>query len=62
VGIFVFDVLVVGAGVAGERAAIEAARMGRKVALLSKVQPFRTHSSIAAAGINLALNSGDSWL
>jgi succinate dehydrogenase / fumarate reductase flavoprotein subunit len=57
----VFDVLVVGSGLAGEIAALEAARAGRRVALLSKTAPFRSHSSIAAAGINLSLQSADSW-
>lgn len=57
----VADVVVIGGGLAGHIAALEAARGGREVALISKTQPFRTHSSIAGAGINLALGAGDSW-
>lgn len=56
-----FDVLVIGAGLAGQMAALEAARRGRRVAILSKVQPFRSHSGIPEGGINLAFKTQDSW-
>ncbi|HEY7206780.1 MAG TPA: FAD-binding protein [Gaiellaceae bacterium] len=53
------DVLVVGAGLAGMRAAIAARDAGVDVALLSKLHPTRSHSGAAEGGINAALgNSG----
>src|SRR6266498_2137803 len=53
------DVLVVGAGLAGMRAAIAAHDAGANVALLSKLHPTRSHSGAAEGGINAALgNSG----
>jgi succinate dehydrogenase / fumarate reductase flavoprotein subunit len=55
------DVLVLGAGLAGMRAALEAARRGANVAILSKVHPLRSHSGAAEGGINAALDPGDSW-
>ncbi len=56
------DVLVVGAGLAGMRAAIAAHRSGADVALISKVHPVRSHSNAAQGGINAALtHRGDSW-
>jgi len=53
------DVLVVGAGLAGMRAAIAAHRTGANVALLSKVHPVRSHSNAAQGGINAALRGTD---
>ncbi len=55
------DVLVVGGGFAGLRAALSARATGTDVAVLSKVHPMRSHSSGAHSGINAALKSGDSW-
>lgn len=55
------DVLIIGAGLAGQRAALAAAEAGASVAILSKVHPVRSHSVAAAGGINAALNPGDSW-
>jgi succinate dehydrogenase / fumarate reductase flavoprotein subunit len=55
------DVLIIGAGLAGQRAALAAARDGATVAILSKVHPVRSHSNAAAGGINAALNPDDSW-
>src|SRR4051794_5769919 len=55
------DVLIIGAGLAGQRAAYAAADAGAKVAILSKVHPVRSHSNAAAGGINAALNPEDSW-
>ncbi len=49
------DVLIVGAGLAGMRAAIAAHRAGADVAMLSKVHPVRSHSNAAQGGINAAL-------
>jgi succinate dehydrogenase / fumarate reductase flavoprotein subunit len=55
------DVLVIGAGLAGQRAALAAAEEGVSVAILSKVHPVRSHSNAAQGGINAALNPEDSW-
>jgi succinate dehydrogenase / fumarate reductase, flavoprotein subunit len=51
------DVLVIGAGCAGMRAAIEAFDQGADVALLSKIHPVRSHSGAAEGGINAALGN-----
>jgi succinate dehydrogenase / fumarate reductase flavoprotein subunit len=60
------DVIVVGGGLAGLRAAIEAKRAGIDVAILSQVHPGRSHSGQAQGGINAALanhpdSSDDNW-
>ena len=55
------DVLIIGAGLAGQRAALAAADAGATVAIMSKVHPVRSHSNAAAGGINAALNPDDSW-
>ncbi len=55
------DVLIIGAGLAGQRAALAAAESGATVAIISKVHPVRSHSVAAAGGINAALNAEDSW-
>ena len=57
------DVLVVGAGCAGMRAAIEAYDAGANVGVISKLHPTRSHSGAAEGGINASLgNAGeDSW-
>jgi len=51
------DVLVVGAGCAGMRAAIEAFDRGANVGLVSKLHPTRSHSGAAEGGINAALGN-----
>jgi succinate dehydrogenase/fumarate reductase flavoprotein subunit len=51
------DVVVVGAGCAGMRAAIEAKRLGVDVAVVSKLHPTRSHSGSAEGGINAALGN-----
>lgn len=43
------------------RAAIEAARTGLNVALVSKIYPVRSHSVAAQGGINAALKKSDDW-
>jgi succinate dehydrogenase / fumarate reductase, flavoprotein subunit len=53
----IHDVLVVGAGCAGMRAAIEAFDQGADVALISKIHPTRSHSGAAEGGINAALGN-----
>ena len=55
------DVLVIGAGLAGQRAALAAAEEGVSVGIISKVHPVRSHSNAAQGGINAALQEGDSW-
>src|SRR5437764_2491155 len=55
------DVLIIGAGLAGQRAALAAADAGASVAIVSKVHPVRSHSNAAAGAINAALNPEDSW-
>jgi succinate dehydrogenase / fumarate reductase flavoprotein subunit len=54
-------VLVIGAGLAGQRAALAAAEQGVSVGIISKVHPVRSHSNAAQGGINAALNPEDSW-
>ena len=51
------DVLVIGAGCAGMRAAIEAFDAGADVAMVSKLHPTRSHSGAAEGGINAALGN-----
>ena len=51
------DILIIGGGLAGLRAAIEAKKAGRDVAILSKVHPLRSHSVAAQGGINAALDN-----
>jgi succinate dehydrogenase / fumarate reductase, flavoprotein subunit len=53
----IHDVLVVGAGCAGMRAAIEAFDAGADVAVVSKIHPVRSHSGAAEGGINAALGN-----
>jgi len=60
------DVIVIGGGLTGLRAAIEAARGGCSVAVVSKVHPLRSHSVAAQGGINASLGNSpdgrdDSW-
>jgi len=59
------DVLVIGAGLAGERTAVEAAAHGLQVTILSLVPPRRSHSAAAQGGMqaalgNMARSGGDS--
>ena len=58
-----YDVLVVGAGGAGLRAAVGLSESGLKTACISKVFPTRSHTSAAQGGISAALgNAGeDDW-
>ena len=60
------DILIIGGGLAGLRAAIEAQKLGRDVAILSKVHPLRSHSVAAQGGVNAALGNApapieDTW-
>lgn len=59
------DVLVIGAGLAGERTAIEAASRGLRAIILSLVPPRRSHSTAAQGGMqaalgNMLMSQGDS--
>ena len=58
-----YDVIVVGAGGAGLRAAVGLSESGLKTACISKVFPTRSHTSAAQGGISAALgNAGeDDW-
>jgi succinate dehydrogenase / fumarate reductase flavoprotein subunit len=57
----VHDIIVIGGGLAGLRAALEASARGADVAVISKVHPIRSHSVAAQGGINAALASDDTW-
>ncbi|AHE66105.1 succinate dehydrogenase flavoprotein subunit [Legionella oakridgensis] len=54
-----FDAVIIGAGGAGMRAALQLANSGMKVALLSKVFPTRSHTVSAQGGITSALGNAD---
>lgn len=58
-----FDAVIIGAGGAGMRAALQMAKSGLKVALLSKVFPTRSHTVSAQGGITCALGNAhtDDW-
>ena len=58
-----FDVVVVGAGGSGMRAAIELSEAGLNVACLSKVFPTRSHTVAAQGGVSASLGnmSEDNW-
>lgn len=55
-----FDVVVVGGGVSGLRAAIAAKRAGASVALITKTHPLRSNSALGQGGINAPLGKDDS--
>ncbi|MEC8067224.1 MAG: FAD-dependent oxidoreductase [Pseudomonadota bacterium] len=55
------DVVIVGAGLAGLRAAFEGITAGLDTAVLSKVHPLRSHSCAAQGGVNAAINADDNW-
>ncbi len=55
----IFDAVIIGAGGAGMRAALQMANSGLKVALLSKVFPTRSHTVSAQGGITAALGNSD---
>ena len=59
----IFDAVIIGAGGAGMRAALQMANSGLKVALLSKVFPTRSHTVSAQGGITSALGNSheDDW-
>ncbi|HUW64634.1 MAG TPA: fumarate reductase flavoprotein subunit [Spirochaetia bacterium] len=51
------DVLIIGAGLAGERAAVAAAERGLEVTILSLVPPRRSHSTAAQGGMQASLGN-----
>ncbi|KRT59288.1 FAD-binding protein, partial [endosymbiont of Ridgeia piscesae] len=58
-----FDSLILGAGGAGLRAALQLAEAEARVAVVSKVFPTRSHTVAAQGGVNAALAnvSADNW-
>jgi succinate dehydrogenase / fumarate reductase flavoprotein subunit len=58
--IYTYDVVIVGAGLAGCSAAREINASGKSVCVLTKLHPLRSHSGAAQGGINAALNPEDS--
>lgn len=54
-----YDVVIIGAGLAGLSASRELALAGKKVAVITKVHPLRSHSGAAQGGINAALGKDD---
>ncbi|MFP4142061.1 MAG: FAD-dependent oxidoreductase [Thermoplasmata archaeon] len=60
------EVLVIGGGLSGLRAALAAGKKGADVAVISKVHPLRSHSVAAQGGINASLGNvpeaeDDNW-
>ena len=55
-----YDVVIVGAGLAGLAAAKELTTAGKKTAVITKLHPLRSHSGAAQGGINAALGADDS--
>ncbi len=55
------DVVIVGAGLAGLRAAVELRKKGIDAVIVSKVYPTRSHSGAAQGGVNAAFDENDSW-
>ena len=60
------DVIIIGGGLTGLRAAVACSTAGLDVAILSKTHPLRSHSVAAQGGVNAALSNNkshgeDSW-
>jgi succinate dehydrogenase / fumarate reductase flavoprotein subunit len=60
VTVYEYDAVIVGAGLAGLAAAKELKEAGKKVAVVTKLHPLRSHSGAAQGGINAALSEEDS--
>ncbi len=58
--IHTYDAVIVGAGLAGCAAALELQKAGKKVAVITKLHPLRSHSGAAQGGINAAFSDADS--
>lgn len=54
-----YDVVVVGSGIAGLFSALYAKKTGVNVAILTKSNPFRSNSAVASGGINAVINVGE---
>ena len=52
-----YDVIVVGSGIAGLFAALEAKKAGNNVAVVAKSNPFRSNSAVASGGINAVIDT-----
>jgi succinate dehydrogenase / fumarate reductase flavoprotein subunit len=64
--IYSYDIIIIGGGLTGLRAALQTVKKNLKTALLSKVHPLRSHSVAAQGGINAALGNAsggekDNW-
>ena len=58
--IYTYDAVIVGAGLAGSAAARELQKAGKKVAVITKLHPLRSHSGAAQGGVNAAFSDEDS--
>lgn len=58
--IYTYDAIIVGAGLAGCAAARELQIAGKKVAVITKLHPLRSHSGAAQGGVNAAFSDKDS--
>jgi len=58
--IYTYDAVIVGAGLAGCAAARELQAAGKKVAVITKLHPLRSHSGAAQGGVNAAFSDEDS--
>jgi len=54
-----YDLIIVGGGMTGLRAAIEAVKQDLHVAVISKVHPLRSHSVTASGGLNAVMPQKD---
>jgi len=58
--VYTYDAVIVGAGLAGSAAARELQKAGKKVAVITKLHPLRSHSGAAQGGVNAAFSDEDS--
>ncbi len=58
--IYTYDAIIVGAGLAGCAAARELQNAGKRVAVITKLHPLRSHSGAAQGGVNAAFGDEDS--
>ncbi|MCF6340665.1 MAG: succinate dehydrogenase flavoprotein subunit [Sulfurimonas sp.] len=60
ISIYTYDAIIVGSGLAGCAAARELQNAGKKVAVITKLHPLRSHSGAAQGGVNAAFSDEDS--